>query len=195
MYILNFDVEESAMTQITQTFYLVEKLCVKMRIEMNIIESESEIIDLLLRKFRLACEVSIKLKITSSILRDDRAILVHMQITMSFYSIINVSIKLRERTELSSRRDYVFHSQITSLNLDFEDDVLTHIVDVNIDMIQVRNATNKSTLLLKSLKLERVLNYIEKECYVANLAHAHLAVELSWKRQTIKIVITVLTAL
>lgn len=179
MYISEVNVKESTMTQITQTFHLIDKLRVKMLINMNVIESEDEIIDLSARRFRLTCEVIVELKITSSTSRVDRAVRVHYQITVLLYSIMNVSVRVREKNVQSAKRDYVFHSQITSLNLDIEDNVLAHIVDVNIFMIQIRNVTKKSVVLLKNVRLEKMLNYTEKDCYATNLADAHLAVKIS----------------
>lgn len=108
LYIIDFNEQDSAIAQIDRVFHLVDELRVKMLVDMNIVESKDDIIDLSSRKFRLVCKISVDLNVTSTTSRVNRAIRLSSQITISSHNIMRVHVKLREKSALSTYCDYVF---------------------------------------------------------------------------------------
>ena len=72
----------------------------------------------------------------------------------------------------------MFHSKVT-FNLDSEDDVFSHIVNVNVSMMQVRNVTDNSSTISRHAKLNRILDYEKKDCYMTTSENDH------WKSKSI----------
>ena len=114
--------------------------------------------------------------------RVDRVIRIKAVIRLASNAMIEVSIQIREKDNLSSKRDYLFQSA-TSIELESEDDVFTHVIDTNINFVQIRNATTESVVLSKYVKLERIQDYKEENCYLAASENMHLVAKL---RKTFK---------
>ena len=56
---------------------------------------------------------------------------------------------------------------------------MTHVLDVKIIFVHVRNAINKSILLLKHIKLNRIIDFKKEDCYATNIIDAHLIIEIN----------------
>ena len=95
---------------------------------------------------------------------------------MSSISIINVSIQIRDNLTLSVDRNYMFHSKAL-FDFNSKDNVFTHIVDVNMNMIQIRNVFHETIIISRHAKLKRVMNYKKKNCYLTSSNDAHLIVK------------------
>ena len=152
---------------------------------MNIQVSKKIVIDLFRRKLIVdnCFEFFAFIKITNQNKRVDRIARNRQQLSLSSMSIINVLMQIRDNSALSFDRNYMFHSK-TSFNFKSKNDVFIHIVDANMSMMQIRNVITKAIIISRHAKLERVLNYEKKDCYLTLSNDAHLVVKS--KKQVFK---------
>jgi hypothetical protein len=78
-----------------------------------------------------------------------------------------------------SERDYLFQSVTRDLNLDSIDEVMTHMINVNLAAVQVCNFTNKSITISRKARLDRLIEYEEHECYFIDSIETILTTESS----------------
>ena len=94
--------------------YLVNELRVNILININIQESKNMTISISKRCFLInnCVEFIIIINIIDVEKRVDRLIRIKKIISLSFYSIINVSIQIRNNFDLSIDKNYIFHSKV-----------------------------------------------------------------------------------
>ena len=56
---------------------------------------------------------------------------------------------------------------------------MTHVLNVKTIFVHVRNAIDKSILLLRHIKLDRIIDFEKENCYAANIIDAHLIIEIN----------------
>ena len=176
LFIDEYIKKESTIAIMTRSIHFVDDLNVKMLIDMNILESESAIIDISVSKIHFDCEVSTNLTIISHDRKMNRAIRSDCKTLISSQSCLQILIKLREKN-LFTERDYLFQSAHIFIDLDSEDDVMTHVVDSNMFFVQIRNIISFEIIIFKNLRLDNVIDQTEEDCYPAQSSNAHLAVE------------------
>ena len=98
---------------------------------------------------------------------------------MLFNISIIVSIKIREKNLLKDR-DYLFKSK-TFTDLSLNNDFLTHVISVNMMIVQIRNFFNEIFTVLKHFRVKTLINYVEERYYVVFHENAHLTVKFSLK--------------
>ena len=69
----------------------------------------------------------------------------------------------------------MFHL-VRIVKLDNEDDVLFHIIDAHIEVVQVQNTNFENVYISKNSRLEIVQKYEKENCYLINSEYAHLIV-------------------
>jgi hypothetical protein len=74
-------------------------------------------------------------------------------------------------------RDYLFQSISRELNLERIEEIMIHMIDVNVVAVQIINSTNKSVIISRKIRLDRLIEYEEHDCYSINAAEASLAAE------------------
>jgi hypothetical protein len=89
-------------------------------------------------------------------------------------SVASIFIKMKESF---SDRDYLFQSKSRELDLESIDEVMTHIMTINVAAVQVCNVTNKSVIISRKARLKRLIDYEKHECYVIDAKKAFLVVE------------------
>ena len=102
-----------------------------------------------------------------------RAVISKEFITISINNTKIMSFRLRDKQALLVDRDLIFISNYID-DLNHENDVLSHIVDANTTIVQIRNTSNKSFFLSAKYRLNTMQEYEEEECYLATSANAHL---------------------
>ncbi len=81
---------------------------------------------------------------------------------------------------LFNNKDFFFQFSSTSIiNFDFEKEVITYIINVNISIMHIRNAIAKLIILFKYIKLSYITNFEEKDCYYINLKNVYLAIKIN----------------
>ena len=61
--------------------------------------------------------------------------------------------------------------------LNFENDVLSHIVDVNTTIMQIRNINFDDVFLSKNCRINIIQKYEKNDCYLVNIEHVHLTID------------------
>ena len=152
--ILNLLDEKAITARILEIFHIMKDLSIKGFIEMNILESKCIKIDFkrmiiescqnMLIDFSSTNFIDPKIKpVVTSI----KKIIVFSHINQLIFAII------REKFKDFSNRDYVFYS-IRDNWLNSNDDILSHIVNVNFSCIHVRNITDNSVFIFRRSRLE-----------------------------------------
>ena len=80
--------------------------------------------------------------------------------------IITIFYKLRNKIDLLIDKNFMFIFQRLKL-LKFEGGIFSHIVDIYIKIIQIRNNNSKTVYIFKNNKINVIQKY-EKKCYLTN---------------------------
>ena len=99
---------------IIKEIHLINELRVNILLNINIQEFENMTIFILKRRLLIdnCVEFFVFIDIVNIDKRVDYLIRIKKIISLSFYSIINVFIQIRDNFYLSSSKDYIFHSKI-----------------------------------------------------------------------------------
>jgi hypothetical protein len=96
-------------------------------------------------------------------------------IKISIKSITIISFKLRDKNNLFIEHDFMFtFARIDRLNQN--ENVLFHIIDAHIEMIQIHNINFENVYIFKNTRFEFVQKYEKKSCYLINAKYAHLTI-------------------
>ena len=96
-------------------------------------------------------------------------------VTIPPHSCAAVPVKYKGG-KLPHDRDFVFNPHDVD-RLDAEGGVFSHIVNANFCFVQARNTTDKPVSITKSERLDTLMKYEEKDCYLASPEIRHLAAE------------------
>ncbi len=164
--------------KLTRQAHVVDNLRAKFLMSMNILESEKVILNIFRRKMILSlCEsLKVNIRVISKLdSRMKRVILAERLVTVSIRTIVAVFIRMKNKTV--SERDYLFQSVSRELNLESNDDVMTHMMNVDLAAVQICNVTNKSVVIPRKARLERFMKYEKHECYVTDATEASLTAD------------------
>jgi hypothetical protein len=164
--------------KITRQVHVVDNLRAKFFMRMNILESEEMILNLQRRKLVLSlCEsLKVNIRVISRFdqFKVDRVVLIERLISISAKFIASVSIKMKDSL---SNRNYLFQFISRGLNLEQIDDVMTHMINADLTSVQVCNFTNKSVVVSRRARLDRIIEYEKHECYVIDSIETSLVAE------------------
>ncbi len=165
----------------------MNNLRAKFLMKMNILNFEEIVLNISRRKMILIlCEnLEIDMKITSKSSaffshNVDRIVFFERLIFISIKSVASVLIRIKSAS--LSERDYLFQSVTRELNLEYIDQVMTHIMNVNLAAVQIANFTNKSMIVSRKARLDRLMKYKKHECYVIDETEASLAARSFWRK-------------
>ena len=167
-------IDKSVTIHFRREVHIVDELKIKIFIDMNIIESET--IDVLINSNTLHvenCEITVLIiiKLKSNDERINRIIRAITVVTISFHFTIAITMKFRDKF-VSANRNYFFHS-IFDVKLKSNDDFFFHIVDVNVDVVQIRNVIDKFCIIFRNVKIDKLRDFEEKDCYVVDSKNRH----------------------
>lgn len=173
-----------AIAHIKRDVHLVDNFRARMLIDSDIICLESMGVNMPTRVLTIdSCDMIAPLTCTSFKNRVNRTATTQHATIISTHSIAKMSIKIKSY-HLFGGRNFSFQPSSTSIiDLDFEEEVMAHIMNANTSMMHVRNAIAKSIILLRHTKLNHIIDFEEKSCYHADSIDAHLAIDVSWKRK------------
>ncbi len=177
--------ESFEIVKLTRQAHIVDNLRAKFLMSMNILRLEEIILDISRRRLILSLCENLKMSIrviSKSKFRINRLILVERQISISAKSVISISIRMKDSL---SDRDYLFQSVTRDLNLDSIEEVMTHMMNVNLAAVQICNFTNKSVIISRKARLNRLIEYEEHECYLTDSIETILTAESSWRKNEI----------
>jgi hypothetical protein len=168
--------------KLTRQTHVVDNLRVKFLMSMNILDSEKIVLNISRRRMILIlCEnLKVIIHITSKLKsRINRIILVEHLVIISAKSVVSISIKMKESL---FDRDFLFQSVSRELNLESFDEVMIHLMNANMIAMQVCNFTNKSVMISRKARLDRLIEYEKHECYSIDANESFLAVDSFWKK-------------
>ena len=144
--------------------HVVNDLKIKIFIKMNIIESK--IIDVLMSNNILHvenCDVIafIIIKFKNNNEEINRIIRVITIVIISFHFTIAIIVKFRDKL-MSIDRNYFFHF-ISNVKLESNNEFFVYIVDVNVNVVQIRNVTNKFYIIFRNVKIDKLHDFEEKK--------------------------------
>lgn len=104
---------------------------------------------------------SINIKMSTVDTRINRIIKIKKFVSLSFYFVTKISIQMFDNSLLSIDKNYIFHFEI---NFQFEskNNVLVHVVNVNMFIMQIRNVTNTIITINRHVKFDRVFKNEKK---------------------------------
>ena len=160
----------------TRRVYVVKSLKTKILLSNDILEPEKMSIDVNKRILTMnSCKnLKIQLSIVSADSTIKRVVRASEVIKISVKSLITILFKLRGKSALSVDRDFMFHFA-RIVRLDNGDDVLSHIIDAHIEVVQVQNTNSEDVYIPKNSRLEIVQEYEKEDCYLVSSEYAHLA--------------------
>ena len=88
---------------------------------------------------------------------------------------IAIFFKLRDKFKLLVDRNFMFIFQRID-RLEASGGVLFHIVDVNIEVVMIQNASHEKVFIFKSSRIDIIQNYEKERCYFVVAEDAHLVV-------------------
>ena len=148
------------MIYIIKKIHLINELRVNILLKMNIQEFKN--ITVFISKRRLLIESCVEffvfIDVVNTNKRVDRLIRIKKIMSLSSHSIINVLIQIRDNFCLSIDKNYIFHFKV-NFELKSKNNVYSHIINVNIFIIQIRNVIDEVYIISRHVKLNRVLDY------------------------------------
>ena len=101
--------------------------------------------------------------------------------SISINSIIIILYKLRSKFNLLIDKDFMFIFQwLKSLN--FKSDIFSHIVDVYINVMQIRNINSSTIYIFKNSKINVIQKYKKKKCYLISEKNVYLVANFKFHK-------------
>ena len=122
--------------------------------------------------------------------RVKRIIRFQFNYTISTHFCSFIFIKYREFK--LSNRDMMFNSNDLK-RLRKKNDVFFHLMNVNFSFVQMRNIIDQLIIICKNERLNVLIEYEKKNCYLINSKNRHLTVDF-WTKKVLKIDVMTLTA-
>ena len=157
--------------------YIVDDLKTKMLLSNDILKSKQIILNIVKKKLIIDnCQnMIVKLTIVNREISMKRIIRFVERIKIFVRFNIVISFKLRDKVKLFVDRDFMFISQRID-RLKTSDGVLSHIVNVNIEIVMIQNANHEKIFILKNNRIDVIQNYEKKKCYFVAIENVHFAV-------------------
>ena len=136
------------------------------QIDKLIINNCDVIVSLICQSFRNYCCIN-------------RIMNIQHAIIISTHIIVEMFFKLKNFSKLFTEKNFFFQSNSVFFQLNKENDVMTYVLNVKIIFVHVRNAIDKSILLSRHIKLNRIINFKKKDCYATNIIDVYLIIEIN----------------
>ena len=169
--------------------YVINNFRVKILIDIDIMYSKKMTTNLQTRKLIIDdCDMTTFITCTFINFKINRIVKFHHFVIISTYTIITISFKT-QNFELFNEKNYSFQSHVTSFNFETKNDIIIYIINVKTFVMHVRNAINKSIIVFKYIKFDKIFDFEKKNCYHVDSTNVHLTINVNWKRCVITILI------
>ena len=167
--------DKSKIDIFTRRVYIMKNLKIKIFINCDILNFERMMINIDKTNVIIdSCKnFKIQFNVTNTSSSIKRMTKVSEVIKISNKSLITISFKFRDKDNLSTRRDFMFHFARIA-RLENEEDVLFHIIDVFIEMIQIQNTNFEDVFISKNSRLKIVQKYEKEDCYLTDQKYVNL---------------------
>ena len=96
------------------------------------------------------------------------------------FAITSISFRFKYNFKLFQNRNFSFQFHIVFIvDLNVEDEIITHVINANTSMMHIYNIINKTMRLSKHIKLNKIINFKKKNCYYLNSANVYLTIEIN----------------
>ena len=169
--------DDSIKVSFTRYVYIIDDLKIKLLINNDIFESKNMMFHINKSKLTIkSCDnfitsLHVTFKKSERVKRAVRSLTI---VIISFHTCAAVSMKFKSK--LSRNRDFMFNFHDVD-RLDAKSEIFFHIVNVNFCVVQIRNTTNKSIFIFKSERLNILIKYKKKNCYLISSKIRHLIVK------------------
>ena len=179
IYLKNKLKKNSSIVYIKRNVYIINNLKIKMLIDIDIICSKNITTNLQIRNL-IINNYNITTFITCTFVdfKINRIVKFHHVVIISTYTMITISFKT-QNFDLLNDKNYFFQSHIISLDFKIENNIITHVMNVNIFMIHVRNVINKSITMSKYIKLNKIIDFDEKNYYYVDNTNIYLTIDIN----------------
>ena len=176
LYISERIIDESVLAHLASEIHIVNNLKANVLIDMNIMSLEQIILDFDKNMLIVSiCKsLSALIFIISKDIRVNRTVRAIAKTIVVFETCMTVSVRVR-RSDLSSDRDYSFHSK-SKRQLRSEDEYFAHVIDSEICAIQMRNTTSRSFIISKNDKVNELKDFEKNEAYLTMSENRHLTI-------------------
>ena len=188
--------DNSIIVTFIKHLYIVNNLKIKLLINNDILKSKQIVLNIIKKKTTINnCKnITTKLTIANREFSIKQIMRVVENIKMSARFNTIISYKLRDKIILSIDRDFMFISQRIK-RLKLNDDIFSHIVNVNINVVIIQNISNKKVFISKNSRIDIIQNYEKKNCYLTSSkdncltinSDNHKSAIKNWLKRVIKI--------
>ena len=162
----------------TRFVYIVENFKVNILFNNNIFDLKNIVVYINKQKFIVnnCDDFSTSLKVvTKNNERINRIVQFQTNIFVSIHICMSIFTKFCG-SKLLVDRNIIFNSNYIE-RLSKKNDSFFHIIDVNFCAVQMKNVTNASIAIIKNKRLNILINYEKKSCYLINSKIRHLAAD------------------
>ena len=154
--------------------YIIDNLKIKILINIDIICSKEITTNLQTRKFIIDnYDITTFITCTFVDFKINRIVKSHYIVIISTYTIMTILFKT-QNVELFNEKNYSFQLHFTSFDFETKNDIIiyiinvkTFVINVKTFVIHVQNATNKSLIVFKYIKLDKIFDFEKKNyCHV-----------------------------
>ena len=176
---------EPSIVQIKREVHIVDHLRARMLIGADILGPEGMVPDLQNRRLLIgSCKMTVPITCIPPKSRVNRNASTFAVTVLPAFAVTPVPFKLKGVSKLLRDRDFSFQPHtISTVDLGAEGGVMAHVLDADIAVVHVRNATDQTVRLPKHTKLGRITDFEEEGCYHLHASDAHLATGASWKKR------------
>ena len=169
--------DKSAMNVFSRRVFIVKHLKTKILLDNDVFDSKNMNINV--EKRILIISNCKNLVVQFNVINFDsqikRIVRVNETIKISIKFAIVISFKFREKSTLSTNRNFMFHL-VKIIKLKNEEEILSHIIDAHTKMMQIHNTNFENVFIFKNNRLKIVQEYEKKDCYLINSKYVNLIV-------------------
>ena len=176
--------DKSAIAIFIRNVNIINELKTKLLLKNNIINSKSIVfnVDKNIIIINNCQNFIISLTIINNDFSIKRLIKAVDDLKIFINSIITIFYKLKNKFDLLINKNFMFISQRFD-RLKQKNDIFFHIVDVHIDVMQIRNIINSTIYIFKNNKINVIQEY-EKKCYLIREKNVHFAINFEFHKST-----------
>ena len=184
-YLKNKFKKKISIIYIKKNMYIINNLKIKILIDIDIIYSKKITTNLQTRKLIIDnCDISTSIIYILVDFKVNRIARFHHVVIIFAYSILIVSFKT-QNFALSNEKNYFFQSHVISFDFEVENDIIIYIINVKTFVIHVRNAIDKSIIVFKHIKFDKIFDFEKKSCYHVDSTNVYLTIDVNWKRRVV----------
>ena len=185
IYVENKFKKKSLIVHVKKNVHVINNLRVKMLIDIDIIYSKKITTNLQTCKL-IINNYNIIIFITCTFInfKINRIVKFYYIVIISIYTIMTILFKT-QNFELSNEKNYSFQSHVTFLDFETKNNIMTYIINVKTFIIHVWNIIDKSIIVFKYIKFDKIFDFEKKNCYHVDSTNVHLTIDVNWKRRVV----------